>query len=101
MFGITRVWERKAEAWRHALTTMDQLQQLVPSGFLVAEWEHARTKVLCSANHPVHVRLNRTSQQITVQFSALATDLSGAVIVASVQPVSTVPVVSDGAVPVD
>lgn len=68
---------------------------------LVAEWEHARTKVLCSADHPVHVRLNRTSQQITVQFSALATDLSGAFIVASVQRVSTVPVVSDGAVPVD
>jgi len=46
--GLTSNWQRKSSSWVFGLTSTSQLQQFVPSGYLVAEWGHASPSVLCS-----------------------------------------------------
>ena len=85
--GITTVWERRSSSWVFALTCMEQLERLVQATFLVSEWDDVVCSIVCSDEHPVHVRYNVTSQQLLVQFSALARDLRGCVIVSPVMTV--------------
>ena len=55
LLGLTSNWQRKSSSWVFGLTSTSQLQQFVPSGYLVAEWGHASPSVLCSDDHPAYV----------------------------------------------
>ena len=85
LLGLTSNWQRKSSSWVFGLTSTSQLQQFVPSGYLVAEWGHASPSVLCSDDHPAYIRYNTTSQQLVTTFSSLALDLDGGVIVSIAQ----------------